>query len=82
METALGHQSCASIDPNLTASTYSKMWACSMLMNINTGTTVSELYREQRIVPEIKEGLLPAEFLVLFFPRLMQEPSERCREKT
>lgn len=73
----LGYRSCTSIDPNLRASTYSKMWACSMLMNMNT----DELYREQWIIREIKYGLLLAEFLVLFFPRLVQEPSECCREK-
>jgi len=44
-------------------------------------TALDKLYREQRIVREIEYGLLPAEFLVLFFPRLVQEPSECCREK-
>lgn len=78
---ALGHWSCASIDPKLRASPYSKMWACFMLMNTNVSTALDELYREQWIFQEIKHGLLPAEFLALFFPRLVQEPGECCREK-
>lgn len=52
-----------------------------MLMNLNMSTPLGELYREQWIVQETKYGLLPAEFLVVFFPRLVQESSERCREK-
>lgn len=37
--------------------------------------------RKQCIVHEIKHGLLLAEFLVLFFLRLVQGPNECCREK-
>lgn len=37
--------------------------------------------RKQWIVHKIKYGLLLAEFLVLFFLRLVQGPSECCKEK-
>lgn len=37
--------------------------------------------RKEGIVLEIKYGLLLAEFLVLFLLRLVQGPSECCREK-
>lgn len=62
--------------PNLWASAYSEMWVCSVLVNINMNAA---LY-EQWIVHEIKYGPL-TEFLVLFFLRLVQGPSECCREK-
>lgn len=42
---------------------------------------LGELCRVLSVVQGIKYRLLPAKFLVLFFPRLVQEPSARCREK-
>lgn len=54
--------------------------ACFMLMNINTSTAWDGLDREQWIV-QTSEHLLPAKFLVLVFPSLVQEPSECYREQ-
>lgn len=42
---------------------------------------LGELCRVLSVVQGIKYRLLPAKFLVLFFPRLVQEPSACCREK-
>lgn len=78
---ALGRRSSASTDPDLRATAYSKTRACSVLTKINTSSLLDELYRVLSVVQGIKYCLLPAKFLVLFFPRLVQEPSERCREK-
>lgn len=57
------------------------MWLCSMLINVNMNAALFPMNRKQQIVPKIKYGLLLAEFLVLFFLRLVQGPSECCREK-
>lgn len=66
-------------NPNLQASICSEMWVCSMLININMNAA---LYEQETVdFHEVKYVLLLAEFLVLFILRLVNGPSESCREK-
>lgn len=53
-----------------------------MLMHTNTTTALDGLYREQWLIQEMQYGLFLAEFLLLLFPRLVQEPSECRRERS
>lgn len=72
METAVGHRS--------RASTKSEAWACCVLTKEKIGFVLDDLCRLLRAIQEITYG--PFSLLNLcFFPKLVQEPGERCREK-